>query len=72
MLISFKSEGLLERVLLSHDGNGYPRGGAIRPFEAISKSLIPALIKNGFSDSEINQLVVINPGNAFSVRVRKN
>lgn len=72
MLKVFKSKKLLDRVLLSHDGNGYPRGGAIRPFEAISNSLIPTLIKNGFSDSEINQLVVVNPGNAFSVRVRKN
>ena len=70
LLKDFKLNGLLKRVLLSHDGNGFPRGGEIRPFDAIVKLLLPALKQNGFSESEINQLVVINPKNAFTIRVR--
>ncbi|MEB2779315.1 phosphotriesterase [Algoriphagus sp. C2-6-M1] len=69
MLKIFKSEKLLEKVLLSHDGNGFPRGGEIRPFDSITNSLIPALLENGFTESEINQLLVINPRNAFTNRV---
>jgi predicted metal-dependent phosphotriesterase family hydrolase len=68
----FKDAGLLDRLLLSHDGDGYPAGGKIRPFEAISKELIPAMKSNGFPESIINQLLVKNPGEAYSIRIRKN
>jgi phosphotriesterase-related protein len=67
----FKSENLLHKVLLSHDGNGFPGGGEIRPFEAIMNNLIPALQENDFTDMEIDQLFVQNPKNAFSINIRK-
>lgn len=67
----FKQKKLLHKVLISHDGNGFPRGGAIRPFDAIFKSLTPALLEQGFSDQDIDQLLITNPQNAFKIRIRK-
>lgn len=67
----FKSEKLLHKILLSHDGNGFPGGGDIRPFEAIMNDLIPAFQENNFTDEEINQLFVQNPKKAFSINIRK-
>lgn len=68
----FREAGLLDRLLLSHDGDAYPAGGEIRPFEAISKELIPALRSNGFPEKIINQLLVENPGEAYAIRIRRN
>lgn len=71
-LEKFKSAKLLHKVLLSHDGNGFPAGGAIRPFEAIPRAMVPAMKEKGFTAGEINQLMVENPKKAFEIKVRKN
>jgi len=70
-LKSFKKEGLLERVLLSHDGNSYPRGGDIRPYEALFTQMLPKLAEEGFSAKELHLLTVKNPQKAFTVQIRK-
>jgi len=67
----FKKNDLLNRILLSHDGNGFPRGGEIRKFEAIFETLIPEMLKNGFTEGDIHQLMVRNPREAFNIRIRK-
>lgn len=67
----FKSKELLHKILLSHDGNGFPGGGELRPFEAAMNELIPALQENDFTDEEIDLLFVENPKNAFSIKIRK-
>lgn len=68
----FKSENLLHKVLLSHDGNGYPRGNAIRQFDAVMQHLIPAMQGNGFTKEEIELVTVQNPGRAFAIGVRRS
>jgi len=68
----FKQKHLLDKILLSHDGNGFPRGGEIRKFEAIFKNLIPEMLKNGFSADDIHQIMVRNPKKAFTIKIRKN
>ncbi|TGV00741.1 phosphotriesterase family protein [Flavivirga rizhaonensis] len=67
----FKQKNLLHKILLSHDGNGFPKGGKIRKFEAIFQNLIPDMLKNGFSEKEINQILISNPKEALKIRVRK-
>jgi len=67
-LSTFRSLDLLDRILLSHDGNGFPGGKEIRKFDAIMRHLIPALLYGGFTEEEIKQLLVQNPGNAFAIR----
>ena len=66
----FKKHELLHKVLLSHDGNSFPRGGEIREYHAILTDLIPKLRQIGYSDSEIRQITIENPKNAFSIKKR--
>lgn len=74
LIATMKTHNLLNRVLLSHDAGWYhvgePGGGSFRGFAAIFIELIPALKANGFSDTEIDQLFVNNPAQAFSIKVR--
>ncbi len=73
-LSDMKKERLLHRVLISHDAGWYhvgePNGGQFRPFTAIHQKLIPALKANGFNDKDIQQLLAINPRNAFGIKKR--
>jgi phosphotriesterase-related protein len=69
-----RAEGLLRRVLVSHDAGWYhvgaPGGGAFRPYETLFTDFLPALRAQGFTDDEIHQLIVVNPAQALTVRVR--
>jgi len=69
-----KKRGHLARVLLSHDAGWYdpskPDGGPFRPFDLQFTTFLPQLRENGFSDSEIDQLTIRNPAEAYAVRVR--
>ncbi len=66
----FRSHDLLNKILLSHDGDGYPMGGEIRRFEAIPKYLIPAMLAYGFTEEDITQIMVKNPQEAFMTSIR--
>jgi len=68
----FKQKNLLHKILLSHDGNGFPSGNVMREFDAIFKSLIPEMLINGFTKDNIHQVLVRNPQEAFQIRIRKN
>lgn len=74
-LIYFKQGDLLNKVLVSHDAGWYSpgenNGGSFTPYTAVFKELIPRLKTKGFSSFDINQIFVSNPGNAFSIKVRK-
>ena len=69
-----KAEGLLHRVLVSHDAGWYhvgePGGGTFRPYDTFFTDFLPALESAGFTDGEIRQLIATNPAQAFAVRVR--
>jgi phosphotriesterase-related protein len=72
---NMKENGLLNKVLLSHDAGWYrpgeENGGSYRGYTSLFEKLIPALREKQFTDQEIDQLMVINPAEAFTVRVRK-
>lgn len=69
---AFKEAGLLDHVLLSHDGSTYPPEGTDkRPMDVLMNSFIPILRAGGFSDEEINLLTIKNPAKAFSIQIRK-
>ena len=69
-----RAEGLLGRVLVSHDAGWYhvgePGGGTFRPYDTLVAELLPALEAAGFTDQEIHRLTAVNPAEAFAVRVR--
>jgi len=74
-LSDFKSNGLLNQVLVSHDAGWYspgePNGGKFTPYTSIFKHLIPELRDKGFSNKDVNTVFIKNPAEAFSIKVRK-
>lgn len=73
-VLLMKKEGLLNKVLLSHDAGWYkpgePNGGTFRGFTEIEDLLVPALLKNGLSQNDISFLFITNPSEAFKVKIR--
>ena len=71
---TMKKEGLLGKVLFSHDAGWYrpgePNGGEFRGFTEIEEFLIPALEKSGLSQPDIYQIFTTNPAEAFKVKVQ--
>lgn len=71
---SMRDRGYLNQVLISHDAGWYdfgkPNGGTFRPYDTLFAEFLPALEEAGFSDDEIQQLVIANPREAFTIRIR--
>lgn len=67
-----RKEGLLHRVLISHDAGWYDPdqkgGGDFRGYTDIFTNLIPELKNADFSEEEIRQLLITNPANALRLR----
>jgi phosphotriesterase-related protein len=65
-----KAEGLLERVLVSHDAGWYrvgePGGGQFRPYDTLFTTFVPSLKAADFTDAEVRQLLVDNPRHAMT------
>ncbi len=72
--LMMKKEGLLNKLLFSHDAGWYrpgePNGGDFRGFTEIEELLIPALENSGLSQPDIYQLFTVNPAEAFKIKVR--
>jgi len=73
-IITLNNEGLLNKVLISHDSGWYdpakPDGGTYNGYTDIFASLIPALKNRGLTEKDIDRLMVKNPAEAFKVRIR--
>jgi phosphotriesterase-related protein len=71
-LEELKTAGHLDRVLISHDAGWYSAGqkdgGSFRGYATIFREFIPLLEENGFTEAEINRLLVENPAKAFMIR----
>ncbi|MBA7520951.1 Phosphotriesterase homology protein [subsurface metagenome] len=74
LLANMKFQDLLHKILISHDAGWYhvgePNGGNFIGFTTLFDKLLPALKNSGFTNDEINLLLVINPAEAYSVRVK--
>ena len=69
-----KSAGLLHRVLISHDAGWYTHKEPYARYEGytyIFKGVLPLLRQRGMTEQEIEQLLVKNPRQAYTIRVRK-
>ena len=71
---ALQTAGLLHRVLISHDAGWYrpgePKGGKVRGYTDIFTHFIPALKAEGFSEEEIDLLLIKNPQEAYGMRKR--
>lgn len=69
---AFKKAGLLDHILLSHDGSSFPPSGTDkRPMDVLMNSFIPMLKSGGFSQEEIDLMTIKNPAEAFSIEIKK-
>jgi phosphotriesterase-related protein len=75
MVTHLKKQGLLNRVLVSHDAGWYrvgePGGGKFQSFDRLFTEFVPAIKQKGFTQKDIDQLLIQNPREAFTIRVRK-
>ncbi len=73
-LKNLKSNGLLQRTLISHDAGWYTHGepgsGDYKGYTPIFTLLKPLLLKEGFTEEDFRQLLVENPKEAYAIRVR--
>ncbi len=74
-LVNLKNNGLLNRVLISHDAGWYdvinPANVKFRGYTAIFTHLKPELVKAGFTEEDWKQLMQENPKQAYTIRIRK-
>ncbi len=74
LLSKLKKENVLHKILISHDSGWYnpgqENGGNFRGFTDIFDYLLWALKENGFSQDDIDLMLVINPQKAYAVRLR--
>lgn len=72
---TMKENGLLNKTLISQDAGWYwvgeSEGGTFRGYTSIFETFVPALKKEGFTDDEITQLLVHNPKESLTIKVRK-
>jgi phosphotriesterase-related protein len=68
IISQMKARNHLTNLLLSHDGDSYFGDGEFRPYDYLFTDFIPTLEQRGFSKAEIQQLTVINPCRAFTIR----
>jgi predicted metal-dependent phosphotriesterase family hydrolase len=65
-VLSMKQAGFLNRVLISHDAY-WVKGKINGSYDTIITTFIPALKNSGFSQSDINQLLIKNSCDAFTI-----
>jgi phosphotriesterase-related protein len=70
MLQMMKAEGLLDHVLLSHDGNSFTADGSLRPYDHLLTGFRPAAFEAGFTGAEFDMLTADNPARAFEIKPR--
>ena len=70
-ITALKEAGLLNRVLISHDAGWYSpgedNGGDFRGFTAIFDQLLPLLRQKGFTQEEVELLIMVNPQKILSI-----
>lgn len=74
-LLTLKDEGILDHILISHDSGWYNvgqmNGGDYRGYTDLFTKLIPNLRANGFTEADIDMLLMENPKRAYALQVRK-
>ena len=66
-----RQNNILDHILISHDAGWYdPQKDVqkIQPYTPIFEELIPKLRSNGFTESDVRQLLTINPAKAYYIK----
>ncbi|HHP7241391.1 MAG TPA: phosphotriesterase [Cyclobacteriaceae bacterium] len=70
-----KKQGILDRILIAHDAGWYDPAKETQepqPYTPIFKEVLPRLKQEGFTDQDIDQLLIKNPTKAYSITVRRD
>lgn len=74
MVVNMKKYNVLHRLLLSQDAGWFdpehPDGSNYQPHTPLFEELIPALNRAGITDADLHKILGVNPGKAFTVRIR--
>lgn len=73
-ILKLKSQKLLHRVLISHDAGWYrPKetNAGFVGYTNIFNELWPRLQENGFTKTDWQQLLILNPAKAFALNIRR-
>ncbi len=74
-LLAMQERGLLDHVHLSHDAGWYrpgePGGGKFTPYGLIFESFLDQMREAGFTEEEIELVMVKNPAKALMIGVRR-
>jgi phosphotriesterase-related protein len=72
LISAFLGDGLINRLLVSHDAGWYhvgeKDGGEIKPFTPLLAELVPALEKEGMTSHQKERILFENPRRAFGIR----
>ncbi|MDB4385253.1 hypothetical protein N9Z12_04300 [Opitutaceae bacterium] len=73
-VLMLRATGHLDQVLISHDAGWFdpakPNGGDPRGYTLLFEKFLPRLQAAGFSDAEIDRLLVSNPARALAIKIR--
>jgi phosphotriesterase-related protein len=74
-LLALKTKGLLEHILISHDAGWYnvgqENGGAYRGYTDLFTKLVPHLKQKGFTQDDLDLLLIENPKKAYALQIKK-
>ena len=74
-LLELKNRGVLNQVLISHDAGWYnvgqENGGNYRGYTDLFTKLIPQLKQNGFTQKDIDMVLIQNPQRAYAINIKK-
>ncbi|MES2824495.1 MAG: hypothetical protein V4732_12895 [Pseudomonadota bacterium] len=73
LIARVKTAGHLNKLLVSQDAGWYtaaePNGGKFNSFAPLMTNLIPALKSAGFTSDDLAQIFVLNPAEAFQIKL---
>lgn len=70
MVAQLKSNGLIHRVLLSHDGNSFRKDGSKKDYHFLLEGFRNQFIKYGFTEDNFIRITEKNPAEAFTIKKR--
>lgn len=72
-ILELKKAGYLNRILISHDAGWYnpdeENGGTFRGYTGLFTDLLPVLKSGGCTSEDIDQILKVNPANAFKLKI---
>jgi phosphotriesterase-related protein len=70
MVDHLKSNGLIHRILFSHDGNSFKKDGSKKDYHFLLEGFKSQFTKYGFSEDDFIRITEKNPADVFTIKKR--